>query len=264
VDSQQIIFLLIVAITLMLFISERVRIDVAAMLTLLTLAITGILTPAEALSGFASEPAIIVASVFVISAALTATGVTERIGALIARAAGSSEWRAILIVMPAVAMLAAFSHHLMITAMMLPIMMRLARERKLAPSRLLMPMSLAASIGTTLTIFSAPAFLLMNHILRTGEQEPLGIFGISPIGAALVVLAILYMSFGRCRAGWRGPTRPITCAWTATTPNWCLRKTRAGSTGHSPRSMSTSRGESRWSNGCATAWRSAIPVAARN
>ena len=196
-DSQQIVFLLIVAITLMLFISERVRIDVAAMLTLLALAITGILTPSQALSGFASEPAIIVASVFVISAALSATGVTERIGSLIARAAGSSEWRAILIVMPAVAMLAAFSHHLMITAMMLPIMMRLAREQKLAPSRLLMPMSLAASIGTTLTIFSAPAFLLMNHILRTGDQVPLGIFGITPIGAALVVLGILYMSLGR-------------------------------------------------------------------
>ncbi len=196
-DSQQIVFLLIVAVTLMLFIGERVRIDVAAMLTLLALAITGVLTPAQALSGFASEPAIIVASVFVISAALNATGVTERIGALIARAAGAKEWRAIIVVMPAVAALAAFSHHLMITAMMLPIMMRLAREQKLSPSRLLMPMSLAASLGTTLTLFSAPAFLLANHLLRTGGQQELGIFGISPIGAALVGLAIIYMSLGR-------------------------------------------------------------------
>ncbi len=195
--SQHIVYLLIVAVTLMLFIGERVRIDVAAMLTLLALAVTGILTPAEALSGFSSEPAIIVASVFVISAALNATGVTERIGALIARAAGAKEWRAILVVMPAVAMLAAFSHHLMITAMMLPIMMRLAREQKLSPSRLLMPMSLAASIGTTLTIFSAPAFLLANLLLKTGGQEVLGIFGITPIGAALVVLAVIYMSLGR-------------------------------------------------------------------
>ena len=162
---EQIIFLLIVAVTLALFISERIRIDIAAMLTLLALAATGILTPVEALSGFASEPAIIVASVFVISAALTETGLTERIGAGIARAAGPREWRAILVVMPAVAALAAFSHHLMITAMMLPIMMRLARVQNLSPSRLLMPMSLAASLGTTLTIFSAPAFLLMNHLL---------------------------------------------------------------------------------------------------
>ena len=64
---QQLIFLAIVAVTLILFISERVRIDIAAMMTLLALAFTGILTPAEALSGFASEPAIIVAAVFVIS-----------------------------------------------------------------------------------------------------------------------------------------------------------------------------------------------------
>ncbi|MEX2150482.1 MAG: SLC13 family permease [Steroidobacteraceae bacterium] len=196
-STDQIVYLLIVAITLMLFISERVRIDVAAMLTLLALAATGLLSPAQALSGFASEPAIIVASVFVISAALSATGVTEQIGAFISRAAGAREWRAILVVMPAVAALAAFSHHLMITAMMLPIMMRLARDQKLSPSRLLMPMSLAASIGTTLTIFSAPAFLLANHLLRTGDHQALGIFGITPIGAALVALAVIYMSLGR-------------------------------------------------------------------
>jgi di/tricarboxylate transporter len=195
--AEQIVFLLIVAVTLALFISERLRIDVAAMLTMLALAATGILTPAEALSGFASEPAIIVASVFVISAALNETGLTERIGISVARAAGAREWRAILVVMPAVAMLAAFSHHLMITAMMLPILMRLAREQKLSPSRLLMPMSLAASLGTTLTIFSAPAFLLMNHLLRVGDQAPVGIFGITPIGAALVGLAIVYIMLSR-------------------------------------------------------------------
>jgi di/tricarboxylate transporter len=193
----QLVFLGIVAVTLILFISERIRMDVAAMLTLLALAATGILTPTEALSGFASEPAIIVASVFVISAALTQTGITERIGAGIARAAGAREGRAVLVVMPAVAALAAFSHHLMITAMMLPIMMRLARVQNLSPSRLLMPMSLAASLGTTLTIFSAPAFLLMNHLLLTGGQETLGVFGITPIGIALVVLAIAYMIIAR-------------------------------------------------------------------
>ena len=194
---QQLVFVAIVAVTLILFISERIRMDVAAMLTLLALAATGILTPKEALSGFASEPAIIVASVFVISAALTQTGITERIGAGIARAAGAREWRAILVVMPAVAALAAFSHHLMITAMMLPIMMRLARVQNLSPSRLLMPMSLAASLGTTLTIFSAPAFLLMNHLLLTGEQATLGVFGITPIGIALVILSIAYMFLAR-------------------------------------------------------------------
>src|SRR5688572_11190044 len=194
---EQIVFLLILASALALFISERVRIDVAAMLTLLALAFTGILTPAEALAGFASEPAIIVASVFVISAALSATGLTERIGNLVARGAGASEWRAILVIMPAVAALAALSHHLMITAMMLPILTKLAREQKLPVSRLLMPMSLAASLGTTLTLFSAPAFLLANNLLREQVGVELGVFAITPIGAAIIILGIVYMSLGR-------------------------------------------------------------------
>ena len=92
----------------------------------------------------------------------------NRIGHAIGKAAGGSEWRTIAVVMPATAALAAFSHHLMVTAMMLPILMRLARDQKLAASRLLMPMSLAASLGTTLTLISAPAFLLANDL--TGSK----------------------------------------------------------------------------------------------
>ncbi len=202
-NSQQLVFLVILAGALALFMSNRVRIDLAAMLTLLALNLTGVLTAPEALSGFASEPAIIVAAVFVISAGLNSTGLTERIGTFIARAAGSSEWRAIVVVMPAVAIMAAFSHHLMITAMMLPILMRLARRQNLPASRLLMPMSLAASLGTTLTLFSAPAFLLANNLLKSKGNAGLGLFDITPIGAALVVLGIVYMSLGR----WLMPRR---------------------------------------------------------
>jgi di/tricarboxylate transporter len=197
VTVDQITFLIILTGTLVLFISERVRIDVAAMIALLALNFTGILTPNETLAGFASEPAIIVASVFVISAGLSNTGFSERVGSFIARASGGSEWRAILVMMPAVAALSAFSHHVMVTAMMLPIVMRFARDHQLHASRLLMPMSLAASLGTTLTLFSAPAFLLGNNILEDRGQVGLGVFSITPIGAALVVIGILYMTVGR-------------------------------------------------------------------
>ena len=190
-------FLLILSGALVLFVSARVRIDIAAMLTLLALAFTGILTPVEALSGFSSEPAIIVASVFIVSAALSATGLAEGIGRFIARAAGSSEWRAIVVIMPAVALLAALSHHLMVTAMMLPILIRLAREQELPASRLLMPMSLAASLGTTLTLFSAPAFLLGNGLLEKQGGQGLEVFSITPIGIALVALGVAYMSLAR-------------------------------------------------------------------
>ena len=190
---QQVVFLIILAGALALFIRGRMRVDLVAMLVLLSLAVTGILDLRQAMAGFGSEPAIIVAAAFVISAGLAATGVTDRIGQAIGRAAGSSEWRAVAVVMPAVAMLAAFSHHLMVTAMMLPILMRLARDRAMPASRLLMPMSLAASLGTTLTLFSAPAFLLARDLLDRSGAGSLGIFSITPIGLVLVLLGVAYM-----------------------------------------------------------------------
>lgn len=195
IPIQQALFLLILVGALFLFIRGRLRVDVTAMLVLLSLVVAGILDAEEALAGFASEPAIIVASVFVLSAGLGATGVTERIGQWIGRASGNREWRALLVLMPTVAILAAFSHHLMVTAMMLPIIMRFSRDHNLPASRLLLPMSLAASLGTTLTLFSAPAFLLADDLLerQAGENLGLGIFSLTPIGAALVFIGILYV-----------------------------------------------------------------------
>ncbi|TCZ85693.1 SLC13 family permease [Lysobacter sp. N42] len=194
---DQILFLLILGGALYLFVSERLRVDVTAMITLLALVVTGVLDSKQALSGFASEPAIIVAAVFVISGGLAATGITERIGQWVGHAAGRGETRSIGVIMPAVAALAAFTHHVMVTAMMLPIVTRFAQARGLSASRLLMPMSLAASLGTTLTLVSAPAFLLAADLLeRTGHGE-LGIFAITPIGIALVLLGTVYMLVAR-------------------------------------------------------------------
>ena len=196
-ELQQIVFLLILAGTLYLFVSERLRIDVTAMLTLLALVVTGILDSKQALSGFASEPAIIVAAVFVISGGLGATGITEQIGQWVGRAAGKGETRAIAVVMPVVAAMSSFTHHVMVTAMMLPIVTRFAKSRGLSASRLLMPMSFGASLGTTLTLVSAPAFLLANNLIQRTGAESLGIFSITPIGITLVVMGVAYMLLAR-------------------------------------------------------------------
>lgn len=194
---DQILFLLILAGGLYLFVSERLRVDVTAMLILLALVLTGVLDGKQALTGFASEPAIIVAAVFVISGGLAATGITERIGQWVGRAAGSRETRAVAVVVPTVAALSSFTHHVMVTAMMLPIITRLAKAKQLSASRLLMPMSFAASLGTTLTLVSAPAFLLASNLIERRTGEGLGIFSITPIGLALVTIGMLYMLAAR-------------------------------------------------------------------
>lgn len=196
-DLSQLLFLLILAGALYLFVSERLRVDVTAMITLLALVVTGVLDSRQALSGFASEPAIIVAAVFVISGGLAATGITERIGQWIGQVGGGTETRAVAVIMPVVAALSSFTHHVMVTAMMLPIITRLAKARGLSASRLLMPMSFAASLGTTLTLVSAPAFLLASNLIERSGSDGLGIFSITPIGIALVLVGVVYMLLAR-------------------------------------------------------------------
>src|SRR3546814_3123775 len=173
------------------------------MLILLALVVTGVLDSDQALSGFASEPAIIVAAVFVISGALAATGITEHIGQWIGRAAGKSEARAIAVTMPAVAAMASFTHHVMVTAMMLPILTRFAKANGLSASRLLMPMFFAASLGTTLTLVSAPALLLADYLLERSGSSGLDIISLHQIELPRVWFVLAYILL----ATWSLPQR---------------------------------------------------------
>jgi len=180
-------------VALGLLISERLRNDIVALLIILALYLTGLLSPEEALSGFGSEPAIIVAAIFVLSGALHQTGLSETMGAWVGRLAGSSYNQALVVIMPAVALLSAFTHHLTTTAVMLPVTLNLSRERNIPASKLLMPLSFAASLGTTITIIGAPAFLIASDTLRQVGQPGLGIFSIAPIGLSLSLVGTLFM-----------------------------------------------------------------------
>lgn len=191
--TQQIIFLVILFAAFALLISERMRTDLVAVLIILALYTTGILTAAEALSGFSSEPAITVAAIFVMGAAAHQSGLSEVIGGWVARLAGRSVSRALLVIMPAVALLSAFTHHVTTTAVMLPVTLNLAKERDLPASKLLMPMAIAASLGTTITIIGAPAFLIADGVLQQAGSPGLGIFSIAPIGLTLSLVGTLFM-----------------------------------------------------------------------
>ncbi len=192
-NPQQISFFIILIVAFILFLNERVRNDLVAILIVIALAVTRLLKPDEALAGFSSEPAIVVAGIFVLSAALEQTGVAESAGSLIGRLAGRTFSRAILVIMPAVALLSAFTHHVTTTAIMLPITLNFSRERNIPASKLLMPLSFAASLGTTITIIGAPAFLIASDILRRGGRPGLSVFSITPIGLALSLMGTVFI-----------------------------------------------------------------------
>jgi di/tricarboxylate transporter len=189
----ELVFFGILAVAFVLLITEKLRNDVVAVLIVISLAVTGLLPPAQALSGLGSEPAVVVAAIFVLSEGLHRTGLSEQLGRLIGRGAGDSWARVVAVIMPSVALISAFTHHLTTTAVMLPVTLELARDKKLPASRLLMPLSFAASLGTTITIIGAPAFLIASETLRQAGRPGLGIFSIAPIGLALSAVGTLFV-----------------------------------------------------------------------
>lgn len=193
VDPRQLALFAILAVAFALLVTERLRNDLVAVLIVIALGATGLLKPAEAFSGFASEPAIVLAAIFVLSGALHQTGFSETLGSWIGRFAGGGYTRALAVIMSAVALLSAFTHHVTTTAVMLPVTLNLSRERNLAPSKLLMPLSFAASLGTTITIIGAPAFLIASGVLQQAGRPGLGIFSIAPIGLALSLVGTVFM-----------------------------------------------------------------------
>jgi len=192
-SPQQILFLLILVAAIVLFMTEWIRTDVVAVMIVIALYVSRVLDAKDALSGFSSEPAIVVAGIFVLSAALHVTGLSDTIGNWIGRLAGNSLTRAIAVIMPSVALLSAFTHHVTTTAMMVPVTLDVSRERKLPASKLLMPMSFAASLGTAITIIGAPAFLIASNTLQQSGRSGLGIFSIAPIGISLSIIGTVFV-----------------------------------------------------------------------
>ena len=198
IEVNQLILLIILIGSVVLMFTEWIRLDLTAILIIVTLAITGVLKADDALSGFSSEPAILLAAVFVLNGAFYRTGLSEQLGNWIQQLAGKKLERAISVVMPSVALLSAFTHHVTITGMMLPPLLKLARENDIPASKLLMPLSFAASLGTTITIIGAPAFLIADGLLRQTGRSGLGIFSIAPIGLLLSLAGtIFFLLVGR-------------------------------------------------------------------
>jgi di/tricarboxylate transporter len=184
----------ILAGAVLLFVSERLRLDVVALLALLALALTGILTPGEALAGFADPVVIMIAALFVVGDGLFQTGVAQSMGKLPGRLAGDSEVRLLVIIMLLVAVLSGFMSSTGTVAVMLPVVMGLAWARDLSPSKLLIPLSVASLLGGMLTLIgTAPNIVVSNHLAAMG-REPFGFFTFTPIGIAMVGVGIAFMA----------------------------------------------------------------------
>ena len=184
----------ILGTAVLLFISERIRVDVVALIVLVALAITGLVTPQEALSGFSNLAVITVWAVLILSGALAKTGVARILGRKLLQFAGEGEARLVAILMLAVGILSGFMNDIGVAALMLPVTVEIARRTGRAPSKLLMPLAFASLLGGLNTLIGTPPNILISEALREANLEPFAMFDYTPVGLVVMVSGIGFMA----------------------------------------------------------------------
>jgi di/tricarboxylate transporter len=187
--------LAILALAVTLFVTEKIRVDLVALLVMVALALTGLVTPAEALSGFSNLAVVTVWAVLILSAGLARTGVAGLVGRPLLRLAGSSEPRLIALIMLTVGVLSGFMNSIGVAALLLPVVVDIARRTGRPPSRLLMPLAFAALLGGLNTLIGTPPNLLISEVLRDYDLTPFEMFDYTPVGVVVMLAGTLFMTF---------------------------------------------------------------------
>jgi di/tricarboxylate transporter len=200
--------LVLLAFTVFLFVSEIVRVDLAAIIVMVLLGITSLwpgyagLVPIEELfSGFSSNAVMSIIAVMIIGAGLDKTGILSRLAAKILKVGGNTESRIIGIVSAAVGIISSFMQNIGAAALFLPVVNRIARRGGFSLSRLLMPMGFCAILGGTITMVGSSPLILLNDLILASNRalpsdyspmETFSLFSVSPIGLVMLAVGILY------------------------------------------------------------------------
>ena len=187
--------LAILAISLVLFISEVIRMDLVALLVLGALAVTGLVDSTEAFAGFSNSAVITVWAMFILSEGLTRTGIADIIGRQVMRLAGRREIAMITVIMITGAVLSAFMNNIGVAALMLPVVVDVARRTRIPPSRLLMPLAYSTLLGGLMTLIGTPPNLLISESLVLNGYAPFELFDFTPLGGAVMIVGVLFVAF---------------------------------------------------------------------
>ena len=187
--------LVLILVAIVLFATEKLRVDVVALLVLLTLAISGIVTAEEAFSGFASPAVITVWAVYIVSAGLFKTGVADILGKQITRIAGHSEPRLIAMIMLACGTMSAFMNNIGAVAILLPAVMGIARQSQIPASRLLIPLAFSSLMGGNMTLIGTPPNVLASSMLIERGLPGFSFFDYTPTGIIVFLSGVIYFVF---------------------------------------------------------------------
>ena len=192
--SGDILFVLAtLVITVVLLLTEKLRVDVVAVLIMLALLTFGLLSPSEGVAGFSNQATLTVGAILILSEGLQRTGAINVLGRRLVQLAGESEQRLTFGIMGVVATMSAFINNTAAVAVFLPLTMNVARQLNVSASRLLMPLSFAAMFGGMATLIGTSTNILVSAISEERGLGGFSMFEFFPLGVLLIVVGILYM-----------------------------------------------------------------------
>jgi len=197
--NQEIVLVLIVlVITAILLVFDIIRIDIVAILCMLTLGWTGVLEPLETLGGFSSNAVIAMVAVMIMGRGIASTGVMDSLSRIIINRVGNNESRIVCVVSSAVGLLSGFVQNVGAAVLFLPSLLNISRREKIQASRLIMPVGFAAVLGGALTLIGSSPMLLVNDFLVNSSLERYMLFSVTPVGLAILISGIaLFYFFGK-------------------------------------------------------------------
>jgi len=183
----------IIIIALILFIGGWISVDLVGLLVLATLALSGLVSPTEALAGFSNSAVITVLALFILSAGLSRTGVAYNLGRPLQRFSQSREWFLVIVLMITGSILSALMNTTTVAVILLPTVMDLARRSGRSPSRLLLPMSLGCLLGGPFTAISTSTNMMVVSMMENAGLTPFGLFDFTPITGAIALAGIAFV-----------------------------------------------------------------------
>lgn len=190
---EMIIVIAVMFIAILLFATERVPVDTAALIIMGILLISGIITPEDGVSGFSNSATVTVAAMFVLSAALRLTGAVNYLGILSSKIFKYNYYVGLAGSMALVALLSAFINNTPVVAVFIPILMNVASENEISPARLLLPISFASMLGGVCTLIGTSTNILVSSIAVAHGQPSFGMFEFSGLGLLFVLAGGAYM-----------------------------------------------------------------------